>query len=44
VIFIIAETTTTGFRARECLTTEATCEIASAFPTEVPPNFITIMR
>ena len=44
VIFIMAETTTTGLRARECLTTEATCEIAPAFPTDVPPNFITIMH
>jgi hypothetical protein len=43
VIFVIAETTTTGLRARECLTTEATWEMASAFPTDVPPNFITII-
>src|SRR5579875_114612 len=44
VVLPIAETTTTGARSRRAWTMPATRSIAAADPTEVPPNFMTIMR
>src|SRR5579883_36290 len=44
VVLPIAETTTTGLRSSRDLTMPASRSMASADSTEVPPNFITIMR
>jgi hypothetical protein len=40
----MAESTKTGFRGSSAFTKSATCRIRSAFATELPPNFITIIN
>src|SRR5271165_1537377 len=44
VVLPMAETTTTGWRSWRCLTMAATRSMAAADSSELPPNFMTIMR
>src|ERR1035438_4473484 len=44
VVLPMAETTTTGWRSRRSLTMPETRAIAASDSTDVPPNFMTIMR